>query len=127
MFYQHYLAYAVLVNQKTLSYQFTRILVLNMVYQKNFYFTVATVINILNHSILVKQQIQNFHVLMKLISGLFLLLLLLNICSMEQANNMMKESANRLRDIISKENPENINIDEKGNVIVKVSVTVDGT
>ena len=43
-----------------------------MVYQKNFHFTVATVINILHHSILVKQQIQNFEVLMKLISDLFL-------------------------------------------------------
>ena len=51
----------------------------------------------------------------------------LNICSVERANNMTKESANRLRDIISKEKPENIEIDEKGNVIVKVSVTVDGT
>ena len=39
----------------------------NMVYQKNFYFTGATVINILHHSVLVKQQIQNFQVLMKLI------------------------------------------------------------
>ena len=40
-----------------------------MVYRKNFYFTVATVINILHCSILVKQQIQNFKVLKKLISS----------------------------------------------------------
>ena len=39
----------------------------------------------------------------------------------------MKESANRLRDIIAKEKPENIEIDEKGNMIAKVSVAVDGT
>ena len=40
-----------------------------MVYRKNFYFTVATVINILHRSILVKQQIQNFKVLKRLISS----------------------------------------------------------
>ena len=127
----------------------------NMVYQKNFYFTGATVINILHHSVLVKQQIQNFQVLMKLILGLFFLSVLSiscaglskfcsamdlpNFCysitlhqklstySVEQANNIMKESANRLRDIIAKEKPENIEIDEKGNAIAKVTVTVDGT
>ena len=54
---QHYLAYVVIADRKTLSYQFKRILVLNMVYQKNVYCTVATAINILYHSILVKQQI----------------------------------------------------------------------
>ena len=37
----------------------------------------------------------------------------LSICSVEQANNIMKESVNRLRDIVSKEEPENIEIDEK--------------
>ena len=61
---------SITANRKTQSYQqFTRILVLNMVYRKNFYFTVATVINILHCSILVKQQIQNFKVLKKLISS----------------------------------------------------------
>ena len=48
-------------------------------------------------------------------------------CSVEQANNIMKESANRLRDIIAKEELENIENDEKGNVFVKVLVTVGGT
>ena len=45
---------------------------------------------------------------------------------MEQANNIMKESANELRNFNSKEKPENIEIDEKGNVL-RFSVTVDGT
>ena len=48
IFSQHQLAYVVTAYRKTLSNQFTRILVLNMVYQKNFYFTVATMINILH-------------------------------------------------------------------------------
>ena len=51
----------------------------------------------------------------------------LSTCSVEQTNNIMKESANRLRDIIAKEEPENIETDEKGNMIAKVSVAVDGT
>ena len=39
----------------------------------------------------------------------------------------MKESANRLRDIIAKEDLENIENDEKGNVFLKVLVTVGRT
>ena len=46
---------------------------------------------------------------------------------MEQANNIIKESANRLRDIIAKKEPESIEIDGTGNIIAKVSVIVDGT
>ena len=46
--------------------------------------------------------------------------------SVKQANNIMKESANKLRNFNSKEKPENIEIDEKGNVL-RFSVTVDGT
>ena len=38
----------------------------------------------------------------------------------------MKESANKLRNFNSKEKPENIEIDEKGNAL-RFSVTVDGT
>ena len=51
----------------------------------------------------------------------------LSTCSVEQATNIIKESANRFRNIIAKEEPENIEIDEKGNIIAKISVTVDGT
>lgn len=37
----------------------------------------------------------------------------LSICSVEQANNIMTEFVNRLRDIVSIEEPENIEINEK--------------
>ena len=46
---------------------------------------------------------------------------------MEQANSIMKEFVNVLRDIIAKKEPENIKIGGKGNVIGNVPVTVDGT
>lgn len=48
-------------------------------------------------------------------------------CSVEQANHIMKESTNRLRDIIAKEDLEDIENDEKGNVFLKVLVTVGRT
>ena len=51
---------------------------------------------------------------------------MLSIGSVEQANNIMKESANKLRNFNSKEKPEDNEIDEKGNVL-RFSVTVDGT
>ena len=51
----------------------------------------------------------------------------LSTCSVEQANNIIKESANRLRNIIGKKEPENIEIDETGNIIAKFSLTVDET
>ena len=37
----------------------------------------------------------------------------LSVCSVEQTNNIMKELVNRLKDIVSMEEPENIEINEK--------------
>ena len=45
----------------------------------------------------------------------------------EQAEDKMNAAASRLRGIIETEEPENITIDEAGNTIASVAVTVDGT
>ena len=47
------------------------------------------------------------------------------LCGIGKQYNV-RESANRLRNIIAKEEPKNIEIDEKGNVIAKILVSVDG-